>query len=323
MKEAYDIQINYLVLLCSDRPMPSFLVSVLRPHFSHPLLLHCFLFLLRLTSVLMASGLFPNLPRKCSGDNMVPSWRKSASFSWSVSVVAEMPASGPRLGREPAASEGSGICPGIMSDPAATAAVGRKTEGEGNDKEERKERFETNYKTCCSSKKWEAQWILQLFIVHSISELNYHITVYFWISMKYKLMYQTSKYTVYVLYGVVYYGLLLLAFILKNLHLLSSTDKDRGLLFPRMLSDVDSCVIFLVSSRWKSKLHTVCSSTLISVASHEKTSHESFYLITWTGSSPLPSLLVASRAAFRLDVHSTFENDVKRTWNASASKCSE
>lgn len=77
-----------------------------------------------LTSVLMASGLFPSLPRKCSGDSMVPSWRKSASLSWSVSVVAEMPASGPRQGREPAASEGSGICPGIMSDPATTAATG-------------------------------------------------------------------------------------------------------------------------------------------------------------------------------------------------------
>lgn len=80
-------------------------------------------FFVFLTSVLMASGLFPSLPRKCSGESMVPSWWKSASFSWSVSVVAEMPASGPRLGREPAASEGSGICPGIMSDPTTTTAV--------------------------------------------------------------------------------------------------------------------------------------------------------------------------------------------------------
>jgi len=62
---------------------------------------------------------------------MVPSWRKSASLSWSVSVVAEMPASGPRQGREPAASEGSGICPGIMSDPATTAAVGGEKRGRG------------------------------------------------------------------------------------------------------------------------------------------------------------------------------------------------
>lgn len=37
-----------------------------------------------------------------------------------------MPASGPRLGKEPAASEGSGICPGIMSDPATTAATGER-----------------------------------------------------------------------------------------------------------------------------------------------------------------------------------------------------
>lgn len=42
-----------------------------------------------------------------------------------------MPASGPRLGREPAASEGSGICPGIMSNPATTAAVGWEGRGRG------------------------------------------------------------------------------------------------------------------------------------------------------------------------------------------------
>lgn len=114
----------------SQHPLTNTLfVSALWPdkHVSHTLLMHHFpffsSFLFLLTSVLMASGLFPSLPRKCSGDNMVPSWRKSASLSWSVSVVAEMPASGPRLGREPAASEGSGICPGIMSDPATTAAV--------------------------------------------------------------------------------------------------------------------------------------------------------------------------------------------------------
>lgn len=59
---------------------------------------------------------------------MVPSWWKSASLSWSVSVVAEMPASGPRLGKEPAATEGSGICPGIMSDRAAAAAAERERE---------------------------------------------------------------------------------------------------------------------------------------------------------------------------------------------------
>ena len=48
-----------------------------------------------------------------------------------------------------------------------------------------------------------------------------------------------------------------------------------GLLCPRMHSNVDSfdsCVIFLVSSQWKNKLHTVSSSTLISVVSHAKES---------------------------------------------------
>lgn len=52
-----------------------------------------------------------------------------------------MPASGPRLGREPAASEGSGICPGIMSNPATTAAVGGegKRRGGKERKEKRKE----------------------------------------------------------------------------------------------------------------------------------------------------------------------------------------
>ena len=114
---------SFLFLLSDSMCRSHTLTSAPFPLFSS------FLFLL--TSVLMASGLFPSRPRKCSGDNMVPSWRKSASLSWSVSVVAEMPASGPRLGREPAASDGSGICPGIMSDPATTAAVGGEREREG------------------------------------------------------------------------------------------------------------------------------------------------------------------------------------------------
>lgn len=43
-----------------------------------------------------------------------------------------MPASGPRLGREPAASEGSGICPGIMSNPAKAVAVVCERKEKGN-----------------------------------------------------------------------------------------------------------------------------------------------------------------------------------------------
>lgn len=52
-------------------------------------------------------------------------------MSLSVSVVAEIPASGPRLGREPAVTEGSGICPGIASGSAFTAAVGAMREKRG------------------------------------------------------------------------------------------------------------------------------------------------------------------------------------------------
>lgn len=48
----------------------------------------------------------------------------------SVSVVAEIPANGPRLGREPAVTEGSGICPGIVSDSVVTTA-GTAGEAEG------------------------------------------------------------------------------------------------------------------------------------------------------------------------------------------------
>jgi len=47
-------------------------------------------------------------------------------LSLSVSVVAEIPASGPRLGREPAVTEGSGICPGIVSDLVVTTARRQK-----------------------------------------------------------------------------------------------------------------------------------------------------------------------------------------------------
>lgn len=74
------------------------------------------------TSVLMTRGLFPRLSKKCRGDSIVPNSWRSPNLSLSVSVVAEIPASGPRLGREPAVTEGSGICPGIVSDSVVTTA---------------------------------------------------------------------------------------------------------------------------------------------------------------------------------------------------------
>lgn len=67
-------------------------------------------------------GLFPRLSRKCRGDSIVPNSWRSPNLSLSVSVVAVIPASGPRLGREPAVTEGSGICPGIVSDSVVTTA---------------------------------------------------------------------------------------------------------------------------------------------------------------------------------------------------------
>lgn len=76
-----------------------------------------------LTSSLSTSDLFPCLARKCSGESIAPKLQSSENLSWSVRVVAEIPASGPRLGREPAVSEGSGICPGIMSGPATATAT--------------------------------------------------------------------------------------------------------------------------------------------------------------------------------------------------------
>ena len=82
------------------------------------------------TSVLITRDLFPKLSRKCRGDSIVPNSCRSPNFSLSVSVVAEIPARGPRLGREPAVTDGSGICPGIVSDSVVTTA-GRQREGEG------------------------------------------------------------------------------------------------------------------------------------------------------------------------------------------------
>lgn len=77
---------------------------------------------LHYTSVLMTRGLFPRVSKKCRGDSIVPNSWRSPNLSLSVSVVAEIPASGPRLGREPAVTEGSGICPGIASDSVVTTA---------------------------------------------------------------------------------------------------------------------------------------------------------------------------------------------------------
>lgn len=89
--------------------------------------LYFFFYLLQyiLTSVLMTKGLFPILSKMCRGDNIVPNSWRSPYLSLSVSVVSEIPANGPKLGREPAVTEGSGICPGIVSDLGVTRAKGR------------------------------------------------------------------------------------------------------------------------------------------------------------------------------------------------------
>lgn len=76
------------------------------------------------------SDLFPRLSRKCSGDSIVPNSCRSPYLSLSVSVVADIPASGPRLGREPAVTEGSGICPGISSGSVVTTAGGKRSRAE-------------------------------------------------------------------------------------------------------------------------------------------------------------------------------------------------
>ncbi|KAA8582258.1 hypothetical protein FQN60_008998 [Etheostoma spectabile] len=87
----------------------------------------------QVTGKMNGMGLFPRLSRKCRGDSIVPNSWKSPNLSLSVSVVAEIPASGPRLGREPAVTEGSGICPGIASDSAVTTAKGEEKRGEKED----------------------------------------------------------------------------------------------------------------------------------------------------------------------------------------------
>lgn len=134
---------------CFNEGFETSWIQYLPPSCTVTLFVHSFLFSPFLpTSVLIASGLFPSLPRKCSGDSTVPSWRKPVSLSWSVSVVAEMPASGPRLGREPAASEGSGICPGIISDSATTAAVEREKRGRETELSTREQRPSVKSQCC-------------------------------------------------------------------------------------------------------------------------------------------------------------------------------
>lgn len=89
-------------------------------------------------------------------------------------------------------------------------------------------------------------------------------------------------------------------FVIKHLY-------KYALPFPRMHSNVDSfdsCVIFLVSSRWKNRLHTVSSYTLIYVASHAKTSHESLWSDhTNRGQSSTLTLLIVYQVTFLLNVH--------------------
>lgn len=125
-----------------------------------------------LTSALMGRWRLPSLPRRCSGDSMAPRLHRSAYLSWSVSVVAEMPASGPRLGREPAVTEGSGICPGIMSHTPLTTAGGETMRGVGLSSFLLKYHLYGN-KTCCSKQTEQS----------SRQGLG-HLCVYRWCRMK-------------------------------------------------------------------------------------------------------------------------------------------
>ena len=70
-----------LELISSFLFLPSDLIDIFHTLYFFNITLLSPLFFCLLTSVLMVSGLFPSLPRKCSGDNMVPSWWKSASLS--------------------------------------------------------------------------------------------------------------------------------------------------------------------------------------------------------------------------------------------------
>lgn len=74
-----------------------------------------------LTSLFTGWDLLPSFTsRKCKGAIMAPMLRMSAYFS-SSAVRAEpgSPVRGPSPGREPAVTEGSGICPGIIAGGAA------------------------------------------------------------------------------------------------------------------------------------------------------------------------------------------------------------
>lgn len=86
-----------------------------------------------LTSLFTGWGLLPSFTsRKCKGAIMAPMLRMSAYFSSSV-VRAELgsPVRGPSPGREPAVTEGSGICPGIIAGGAAVQpGVDRRRAGQ-------------------------------------------------------------------------------------------------------------------------------------------------------------------------------------------------
>ncbi|TNN45962.1 hypothetical protein EYF80_043843 [Liparis tanakae] len=115
----------------------------------------------------MTGGLFPRLPRKCRGDSIVPNSWKSPNRSLSVSVVAEIPASGPRLGREPAVTEGSGIRPGIASDSVVTTASSHREEME--DKLRLKQIDEKHFKKrCTDSTEPETRRNIVFCIVHAV-----------------------------------------------------------------------------------------------------------------------------------------------------------
>lgn len=89
-----------------------------------------------LTSLFTGWGLLPSFTsRKCKGAIIAPMLRMSAYFSSSV-VRAELgsPVRGPSPGREPAVTEGSGICPGIIAGGVAgrPGGVGEKQEEQVN-----------------------------------------------------------------------------------------------------------------------------------------------------------------------------------------------
>lgn len=126
----------------------------------------------------------------------------------------------------------------------------------------------------------------------------------------------------YVLCGILYLcDLILLAFLHKKIHLLLSVFVIKHLSkytlpFPRMHFKRwqlwQLCYLLSQQSVKKNRLHTVSSYTLISVASHAKTSHESL----WSdhinrGRSSTLTLLIVYRVTFLLNVHSVLVKGFK------------